>query len=182
LLFAGITTNLQEIIRQICSIRQFNPRKFQLQAIIQLDDIDKGIVTSLSTDSRKSYAQVGAEVGLSTAAVHERVKKLMERGVIECFSLRINAELIGLQLVAFVFLRHDGGTRSREIAPKLTQIAEVQELHSVAGEYDFLLKIRTANARSLEEVLYEIKAIDGVMRTFSTVVLSTEFEARFPAV
>ena len=152
-----------------------------MQAIIQLDDIDKGIITALSTDSRKSYAQVGVEVGLSTAAVHERVKKLIERGVIERFSLRINAELIGLQLVAFVFLRHDGGTRSREIAPKLTLIPEVQELHSVAGEYDFLLKIRTTNARGLEDVLYAIKAVDGVRRTTSTVVLTTVFEERFVA-
>jgi Lrp/AsnC family transcriptional regulator, leucine-responsive regulatory protein len=152
-----------------------------MQAIIQLDDIDKRIITALSTDSRKSYAQVGLEVGLSTAAVHERVKKLLERGVIERFSLRINAELIGLQLVAFVFLRHDGGLHCRDVAPLLTAIPEVQELHSVAGEYDFLLKVRTSNARSLEEVLYAMKAIPSVQRTLSTVVLTTVFEERFVA-
>ena len=55
---------------------------------------------------------------------------------------------------------------------------QVEELHSVAGEYDFLAKIRTTHARALEDVIYEIKAIQGVARTTSTVVLNTEFEDR----
>jgi len=119
---------------------------------------------------------VGAEVGLSTAAVHERVKKMMERGVIERFSLRISPERVGLHFTAFVAIRNDGGVHCREVAPRLRAMPEVLELHSVAGEYDFLAKIRTTHPRGLEEVLYQIKAIAGVARTTSTVVLNTEFE------
>ena len=62
--------------------------------------------------------------------------------------------------------------------PRLRAMPQVQELHSVAGEYDFLAKVRTTHARALEDVLYEIKAIAGVARTTSTVVLNTEFEDR----
>ena len=149
-----------------------------MQANIQLDDMDARILTALSGDSRRSYADVATEVGLSTAAVHERVKKMVERGVIERFSLRVDPDRVGLRFTAFVAIRNDGGVHCREVAPRLRELPEVLELHSVAGEYDFLAKSRTTHARALEDVLYQIKAIPGVARTTSTVVLNTEFEDR----
>jgi len=149
-----------------------------MQANFQLDDIDAGILTALSQDSRRSYGDVASEVGLSTAAVHERVKKMIERGVIERFALRVDPDKVGLHFTAFVAIRNDGGIHCRDVAPRLREMPEVLELHSVAGEYDFLAKIRTTHARALEDVLYQIKAIPGVARTTSTVVLNTEFEER----
>ena len=146
------------------------------QENLQTDDLDRRIITALSTDSRRSYADVAAEVGMSTAAVHERVRKMVERGVIERFSLRVVPEAVGLHFTAFVAIRNDGGAHCREIAPRLREIPEVSELHSVAGEHDFLAKIRCTHPRALEDVLYQIKAIPGVARTTSTVVLNTEFE------
>lgn len=143
---------------------------------IQIDDVDSKILTALGADSRRSYADVAAEVGLSTAAVHERVKKMGERGVIERFSLRVNPDKIGLPVTAFVAIRNDGGVHCRDVAPTLRAMPEVLELHSVAGEYDFLAKVRTSHPRGLEDVLYRIKAIAGVARTTSTMVLNTEFE------
>jgi Lrp/AsnC family transcriptional regulator, leucine-responsive regulatory protein len=149
-----------------------------MQTIVQLDDMDARILTVLAIDSRRSYAEVGAEVGLSTAAVHERVKKMIERGVIERFTLRINPERVGLHFTAFVLIRNEAGVHCGEIASRLREIPELLELHSVAGEYDELAKIRTTHAQALEEVLYRIKAIAGIARTTSTVVLSTVFEER----
>ncbi|TDQ43172.1 Lrp/AsnC family transcriptional regulator [Tepidicella xavieri] len=147
-----------------------------MQANIQIDEIDARILTALSVDSRRSYADVASEVGLSTAAVHERVKKMGERGVIERFSLRVDPDKVGLHVTAFVAIRNDGGVHCREVAPALREMPEVLELHSVAGEYDFIAKIRTRHPRGLEDVLYRIKAIPGVARTTSTIVLNTAFE------
>ncbi len=149
-----------------------------MQANIQTDDIDARIISALGADGRRSYADVGAEVGLSTAAVHERVKKMLDKGVIRRFSISVDPERVGLNFTAFVAIRNDGGIRCREVAPRLRAMPEVAELHSVAGEYDFLAKIRTTHARALEDLLYEIKSIPGVARTTSTVVLSTEMEDR----
>lgn len=149
-----------------------------MQANIQIDDMDARILSAMSSDSRRSYADVGNEVGLSTAAVHERVRKLVERGVIRRFSLSVEPQALGLAFTAFVAIRNDGGSHCRDVAPRLREMPEVQELHSVAGEYDFLAKIRTSHARALEDVLYAIKSIPGVARTTSTVVLNTEFEDR----
>ena len=149
-----------------------------MQANIQIDEMDARILSAMSADSRRSYADVGNEVGLSTAAVHERVRKLVERGVIRRCSLSVEPQARGLAFTAFVPIRNDGGIHCREVAPRLREMPEVQELHSVAGEYDFLAKIRTTHARALEDVLYAIKSIPGVARTTSTVVLNTEFEDR----
>lgn len=149
-----------------------------MQANIQTDDMDARIISALGADGRRSYADVGAEVGLSTAAVHERVKKLLDKGVIRRFSISVDPERVGLKFTAFVAIRNDGGIHCRDVAPRLRAMPQVEELHSVAGEYDFLAKVRTTHARALEDVIYEIKAIAGVARTTSTVVLNTEFEDR----
>ena len=149
-----------------------------MQANIQTDDIDARIISALGADGRRSYADVGAEVGLSTAAVHERVKKMLDKGVIRRFSISVDPERVGLNFTAFVAIRNDGGIHCRDVAPRLRAMPQVEELHSVAGEYDFLAKIRTTHARALEDVIYQIKAIEGVARTTSTVVLNTEFEDR----
>ncbi len=149
-----------------------------MQANIQTDDMDARIISALGADGRRSYADVGAEVGLSTAAVHERVKKMLDKGVIRRFSISVDPERVGLNFTAFVAIRNDGGIHCRDVAPRLRAMPQVEELHSVAGEYDFLAKIRTTHARALEDVIYQIKAIEGVARTTSTVVLNTEFEDR----
>ncbi|MBH1978200.1 MAG: Lrp/AsnC family transcriptional regulator [Comamonadaceae bacterium] len=148
------------------------------QANIQIDDADSRIISALAADGRRSYADIGAEVGLSTAAVHERVKKMLEKGVIRRFSISVDPDRVGLNFTAFVAIRNDGGIHCRDVAPRLLAMPQVEELHSVAGEYDFLAKIRTTHARALEDVIYQIKAIQGVARTTSTVVLNTEFEDR----
>jgi len=149
-----------------------------VQANFQIDDVDARIISALSLDGRRPYAEVGAEVGLSTAAVHERVKKLLERGVIRRFSISADPERVGLSFTAFVAIRNDGGAHCREVAPRLRTMPEVVELHSVAGEDAFLAKIRTTHARAPEDLLCQIKSIPGVARATSTVVLSTELEDR----
>ena len=149
-----------------------------MQANIQTDEMDARIISALSADGRRSYADVGTEVGLSTAAVHERVKKLLDKGVIRRFSISVAPERVGLGFTAYVAIRNDGGAHCRDIAPRLQAMPEIEELHSVAGEHDFLAKVRTTHARALEDVLYQIKSIEGVPRTTSTVVLNTEFEDR----
>ena len=88
-----------------------------MQANIQTDDMDARIISALGADGRRSYADVGAEVGLSTAAVHERVKKLLDKGVIRRFSISVDPERLGLNFTAFVAIRNDGGAHCRDIAP-----------------------------------------------------------------
>ena len=101
-----------------------------MQANIQTDDIDARIISALGADGRRSYADVGAEVGLSTAAVHERVKKMLDKGVIRRFSISVDPERVGLNFTAFVAIRNDGGIHCRDVAPRLRAMPQVEELHS----------------------------------------------------
>ena len=86
-----------------------------MQANIQTDDMDARIISALGADGRRSYADVGTEVGLSTAAVHERVKKLLDKGVIRRFSISVAPERVGLNFTAFVAIRCARISRPRAI-------------------------------------------------------------------
>ncbi len=157
-------------------------RSQMTQSNLLTDAIDANIITALSEDSRRSYADVGVKVGLSTAAVHERVRKLQERGVIERFGLRLDAARLGLHFTAFVAIRNERAQHCADVASRLGELPEVLELHSVAGEFDFVAKVRTTHASAFEAVLFRIKSVQGVATTTSTVVLSSHFEERTPPI
>ena len=146
--------------------------------MVQLDATDRAILGELQHDSRQTYAEIGTKVGLSAASVHGRVKNLERRGVIKGYSARVNAKAIGLDVVAFISIRLEGGVNCRDIAPQLYQYPEVEECHAVAGDVDTLLKVRVSTPEALEHLIFRIKTVPGVQRTISTVTLSTQFEQR----
>lgn len=146
--------------------------------MVQLDEIDRAILLELQRESRLSYAEIGARVGLSAAAVHDRVKKLERKGVIWAYKVQVNPEALGLKLTAFVAIRLENNSSCLAVLPAFEQFPEIEEVHSVAGEVDVLLKVRTSDPKSLENLIYRIKAVEGVARTTSSVVLSTSLEGR----
>jgi Lrp/AsnC family transcriptional regulator, leucine-responsive regulatory protein len=142
------------------------------------DDRDRQIVALLQADDRLTYAEVGQRVGLSPAAVHERVRKLEQRGVIVGYGARVRPQALGLNVVAFVNITLKNSHNCRDIALPLGEITAIEECYSVAGEVDVLIKVRTTTPEDLENLIYQIKQIAGVERTSTTVVLSTHFEHR----
>ncbi len=146
--------------------------------MVQLDTRDRAILLELQQESRLSYAEIGHRVGLSPAAVHDRVKKLERRGVIRAYKIQVDPEALGLKLTAFVAIRLDNNFTGREIQPALEQFYQIEEMHSIAGENDLLLKVRTSDTKTLEALIYRIKAVQGIARITSTIVLSTALEGR----
>jgi Lrp/AsnC family transcriptional regulator, leucine-responsive regulatory protein len=146
--------------------------------MVHLDSIDRAILVELQRDSRQTYAEIGTRVGLSAATVHNRVKNLEKRHVIRGYGARVDPKAIGLEVVAFISIRLDGGFNCRDIAPHLEHHPEVEECHAVAGDVDTILKVRVPTPGALEHLIFEIKQIPGVRRTNSTVTLSTQFEHR----
>jgi Lrp/AsnC family transcriptional regulator, leucine-responsive regulatory protein len=145
--------------------------------MVQLDSIDRAILVELQRDSRQTYAEIGTRVGLSAATVHNRVKNLEKRQIIQGYGARVDPKAIGLEVVAFISIRLEGGVNCRDIAPHLVNHPEVEECHAVAGDVDTLLKVRVPNP-ALEQLIFEVKQIPGVRRTSSLVTLSTQFEHR----
>lgn len=139
-----------------------------------IDDVDVRIVEMLQRNARTPNAEIARQVGMAPSAVLERVRKLEERGVIEGYTARVNAEAYGLGLTAFIFVRANERLGAPQTGERLAEIPEVQEVHHVAGEDCFLVKVRVAGTRAMRELLRDkLGAIDTIVSTRSTIVLDT---------
>lgn len=143
-----------------------------------IDGIDAKIVTILQSDGRTPNAEIARQVNLAPSAVFERVRKLEERGVIRGYHAQVDPRAIGQSLLAFVFLRADEPAGSTEVGEALARVPEVLEVHHVAGEDCYLVKVRTSDTEALGRLLRErFRAIPAVRSTRSTVVLETVKES-----
>ncbi|HEX5580424.1 MAG TPA: Lrp/AsnC family transcriptional regulator [Gemmatimonadaceae bacterium] len=139
-----------------------------------IDTTDRHILDILQQDARTPNAEIARQVGMAPSATHERLRKLEERGVITGYGVRIAPESVGLGLLAFVHVRADEGVGASDTEQALAAIPEVEELHHVAGEDCFLLKVRAADTAALARLLRErIGEIPTVRSTRTTIVLQT---------
>lgn len=142
-----------------------------------IDDTSLAILETLQADARISNAEIGRRVGLAPSAVFERIRKLEERGAVRGYSANIDPAAVDLGLLAFVLVRSEerGGARRTESA--LVAMPEVQEVHHIAGEDCFMLKVRVRDTTALNELLADrISALDDVRSTKTTIVLRTAKE------
>jgi Lrp/AsnC family leucine-responsive transcriptional regulator len=146
-----------------------------------MEETDLQILHLLARDGRMSFTDLGKATGLSTSAVHQRVRRLEQRGVITGYAAVIDAELLGLPLTAFVSVTPLDPAAPDDVPEHLASLPEIEACHSVAGEENYILKVRVATPGELESLLARIRAAANVS-TRTTVVLSTPYEARpFPA-
>jgi Lrp/AsnC family leucine-responsive transcriptional regulator len=143
-----------------------------------IDRTDARLLERLQLDGRRPYADLGAEVGISGPSAHERVKKLEARGVIRGYSANVDPAKVGVGVLAFTWLTQAPGTAGADLTDSFAAIPEVEECHHIAGEADYLLKIRTRDTRHLEDVLVRLQATPNVFTTETDVVLSSAFERR----
>lgn len=142
-----------------------------------MEDIDRQIVSHLAGDGRMSFTDLGRATGLSTSAVHQRVRRLEQRGVIRTYRAVLDPEALGLPLTAFVSIKAVDPGAEDEAPRILAAIPAIEACYSVAGEEAYILKVRVASPQALEALLGEIRTQAGVS-TRTTVVLSTPFEDR----
>lgn len=143
-----------------------------------LDATDTRILEVLQADGRTPYAELGASVGISGPAAHERVKKLEARGVIEHYSAIVDPEAVGLGILAFTRITQSPGTRRTDLTDDFAAIPEIEECHHIAGQADYLLKIRASDTKDLERVVHRLQAVPHVSTTETDVVFSSPFEGR----
>ena len=144
----------------------------------RIDETDARILEILQRDGRESYAEVGQAVGMSGPSVHERVKKLETRGVIRGYSALVDPTLLGYGVLAFIFIKQVPGTIATDMTGDFVGIDEIEECHHLAGEADYLLKVRATDTRHLEHVLHAIQPVSHVFTTQTQVVFSSAFERR----
>jgi len=143
-----------------------------------IDDIDLQILNILQDKARIPNAEVARQVGMAPSAVLERIRKLEERGIIEGYEVRLNPEPFGQGLTAFVTVAASRAGNGK-LAGELAAVSGVQEVHQVAGEDGYLVKLRIAGTGELGRILRdEINAIEGVRGTRTQIVLNTVKETR----
>jgi Lrp/AsnC family leucine-responsive transcriptional regulator len=143
----------------------------------QLEATDRRILQLLAADGRMSYTDLGKATGLSTSAVHQRVKRLEQRGLILGYGATVNHAEIGLPLTAFIAIRAIDPSQPDDSPARLDSIPEIESCWSVAGEESYLLKVRTESPAAMEELLARIRAAANVS-TRTTMVLQTYYENR----
>lgn len=138
------------------------------------DEIDLKILSILQDNSRISNAEIARKVGMANSGVFDRIRKLEERGLVRTYTAVLNPKEIGLGLLAFVFVRSEDLAGKIDTATRLAQLSNVQEVHHVAGEDCYLLKVRAADTESLGRILREeIGCLGSVRSTRTTIVLET---------
>lgn len=141
-----------------------------------MDDKDRKLLALLEADCRTSYAELGQHVGLAPSSVHDRIRKLERSGTIRGYRADVDLEGAGLPITAFVSLALRPGSPA-DIAAKVAELPLVESCYSVAGDNSYVLVVRAATTKDLEDLLDALRAKLEVV-TRSTIVLSTPFERR----
>lgn len=142
-----------------------------------MEDLDQHILTLLAGDGRMSFTDLGKATGLSTSAVHQRVKRLEQRGMIKGYGAQVDYDQAGLPLTAFISIRPIDPSQPDDSPERLRSITEIESCWSVAGDESYILKVRVATPGDLEDLLARIRAAANVS-TRTTIVLSTPYENR----
>ncbi len=138
-----------------------------------MDAIDYQILSCLKENSRENATDIGAKINLSTSAVIERIKKLDASGLIQQHTIVIDQKQLGRELMAFIYVRLEHPKYYENFVKVIHAHPAIAECYYIAGDFDFILKVVTKSGKSLEEILNNIKSINGVSLTRTSVVLST---------
>jgi Lrp/AsnC family transcriptional regulator, leucine-responsive regulatory protein len=146
-----------------------------------VEEIDRRIVSLLSRNGRMSFTELARQAGLSVSAVHQRVRRLEADGVITGYVALCDMEAIGFPLTAFVSIKPFDPSAPDDAPERLRYLSAIEACHSVAGEENYILKVRVASPAALEELLQQIRSSASVS-TRTTLVLSTPYENRPPEI
>lgn len=141
---------------------------------INLDHIDYQILRIMQNNARTNNADIARELGMAPSAILERVKKLEQKEVILQYNAKINPAALDQNLLSFIFIKTSDIIGEQGIAYLLAEIPEVQEVHDIAGDDGYLIKVRTADAAGLVDLMRNtLGKIEGIISTRTTIVLET---------
>ncbi len=139
-----------------------------------INKIDAQILNILQENSRISNAEIARRIKMAPSAVLERIKKLERNKIIKKYTVQIEASEVDKELLAIVLVKANGPIVDNKTAKELAKVPEVQEVHIVAGEDCFLVKVRAENPAALTELLRtKIASIKSISSTSTTIVLET---------
>ena len=141
---------------------------------VSLDHIDYHILRIMQNNARTNNADIARELGMAPSAILERVKKLEQKEVILQYNAKINPYALDQNLLSFIFIKTSDIIGEQGVAYLLAEIPEVQEVHDIAGDDGYLIKVRTNDAAGLVDLMRNtLGKIEGIISTRTTIVLET---------
>ncbi|WP_203457037.1 Lrp/AsnC family transcriptional regulator [Paenibacillus tepidiphilus] len=139
-----------------------------------MDSLDYKIITALMHYGRITWAELAGQLGLSSPAAADRVRRLEEQGVIRGYTALIDAESAGYGLAALIAVSLERPEHRQPFLELVRRLPEIQECHHTAGDDDYMLKVRCRGTRDLDRLISEeLKSLPGIMRTRTTIILGT---------
>jgi Lrp/AsnC family leucine-responsive transcriptional regulator len=146
----------------------------------EADTKDRAILALVQRDAKMPQAEIAKRVGLSAAAVNERLRKLDQSGVIRRYVAQVDAPALGVGVAAFVEVFIEQPRFERAFIERVLELEEIQECHHITGEFSLLLKVRVRDMGELRDLLlHQLNAMEGVRQTRTIMVLSTAKEESF---
>ena len=144
---------------------------------IVLDKIDKKILMFLLNNARMPFLEIARECGISGAAIHQRIKKLNDSGVILGSRLMVDPRSLGFDVCAFIGIRLRDPMQNAETVEQLRQVSEIVECHYVTGEYNLLIKLYCIDNQHLMTTIFDrILRIKGVSTTQTYISMNEVFQ------
>jgi Lrp/AsnC family leucine-responsive transcriptional regulator len=138
-----------------------------------IDSLDLSILNIIQNDGRISNAELARQLQMAPSGILERVRKLEKKGVIRGYEVRLDSEKLGLAVTAFIHILTTDSVGRTDVGRKLAEIPEVQEVHWIAGDYNYLVKSRLSSTDGLTTLLKKCGMIPGIRDTRTTLVLET---------
>lgn len=139
-----------------------------------MDSYDKKIIELLMGNARVTWSELASQIGLSAPAAAERVNRLVEQKIILEYRAIIDSQSLGYECTAFVAVTLEKPSHRTKFLQKVQEVQEIQECHHIAGDDDYLLKVRCKNIKDLDRVISEeLKSLSGVVKTKTTIVMDT---------
>ena len=144
---------------------------------LKLDGIDKEIVRMLMTNSRRPILEIAKKIGISGAAIHQRLRKLEKQDLIHSSSIKINSKILGFTTMAYIGIFLDRATNNKIVVNKLKEIPEILECHYTTGDWSMLTKLLCRDNEDLMKILTKkIQTIKGVSRTETYISLEQQID------
>lgn len=149
----------------------------------KIDNLDKKILSILSQNARIPFKDVAAECGVSRAAIHQRVQRLMEAGVITGSGFDVNPKSLGYSTCTYVGLNLERGSMYKDVVKRLVNITEIVECHFTTGPYTMLIKAYARDNEQLMDLLNnKLQSIPGVVSTETLISLEQSVKREIPVI
>ena len=143
--------------------------------IVKLDGIDKKILSMLMENSRRPILEIAKNIGISGAAIHQRLRKLEKQNLIIGSSIKLNTKILGYTTMAFIGIFLDRATNNKSVVKKLKDIPEILECHYTTGDWSILVKLICNDNEDLMQILTKkIQIIEGISRTETYISLDQQ--------